>query len=45
MYQRTSQAEAQQAAAAGGGGPSVSGSEDEGEVVEGEIVDEGGGSQ
>jgi molecular chaperone DnaK len=45
MYQRTSQAEAQQAAAAGGGGPSASGSEDEGEVVEGEIVEEGGASQ
>jgi molecular chaperone DnaK len=42
MYQQTSQAQAQQAAAAGGDGPSTSGSEGESDVVEGEIVDEGG---
>jgi molecular chaperone DnaK len=42
MYQQTSQAQAQQAAAAGGDGPSTSGSEGENDVVEGEIVDEGG---
>jgi molecular chaperone DnaK len=42
MYQQTSQAQAQQAAAAGGQGPSTSGSEGENDVVEGEIVDEGG---
>jgi molecular chaperone DnaK len=42
MYQQTSQAQAQQAAAAGGEGPSASGSEGENDVVEGEIVDEGG---
>jgi len=40
MYQRTPEAQAQ---AAGGGGPE-GGAEGEGEVVEGEIVDEGGGS-
>lgn len=46
MYQQTSQAQAQQAAATGGGGPSSSpGSESDNEVVEGEIVDEGGGQQ
>jgi molecular chaperone DnaK len=45
MYQQTSQAEAQQAAAAGGGAPSGAGSEGEDDVVEGEIVDEGGGQQ
>jgi molecular chaperone DnaK len=44
MYQQTSQAEAQQAAAAGGGAPSGAGSEAEDDVVEGEIVDEGGAS-
>jgi molecular chaperone DnaK len=46
MYQQTSQAQAQQAAAAGGGAPSSSpGSEGDNDVVEGEIVDEGGGQQ
>jgi len=40
MYQRT--AEAQQAAAAGGGGTTPPAGEGENDVVEGEIVDEGG---
>jgi molecular chaperone DnaK len=40
MYQQT--AEAQQAAAAGGGGTTPPASEGESDVVEGEIVDEGG---
>ncbi|GIU99317.1 MAG: hypothetical protein KatS3mg014_0933 [Actinomycetota bacterium] len=39
MYQHVQSQAAQQAAAAGGGGSAPSG---EGEVVEGEIVDEGG---
>jgi molecular chaperone DnaK len=43
MYQQT--AEAQQAAAAGGGGTTASGVEGENDVVEGEIVDEGGNEQ
>ncbi|MEX0743607.1 MAG: molecular chaperone DnaK, partial [Actinomycetota bacterium] len=41
MYQQTSQAQAEQAAGAGGPGSGPSGSEDENDVVEGEIVDEG----
>lgn len=45
MYQQTSQAAEQQAAAAGGAGPSSAGDEGENDVVEGEIVDEGGASQ
>ncbi len=44
MYQQTSQAQAEQTAAAGGPGSSPSGSEDENDVVEGEIVDEGNAS-
>lgn len=44
MYQQT--AEAQQAAAAGGGGTTPpTGEQDDGDVVEGEIVDEGGAEQ
>jgi molecular chaperone DnaK len=43
MYQQTAQS--QQAAAAGGGAPSNSGTDDDNDVVEGEIVDEGGGQQ
>jgi molecular chaperone DnaK len=40
MYQQTAQAEPQAAAAAGGGSTAPSGAEGEGDVVEGEIVDE-----
>jgi len=42
MYQQTSQAEAQQAAAGGTGGTTPPAGDGEGDVVEGEIVDEGG---
>ncbi|HEY7755505.1 MAG TPA: molecular chaperone DnaK [Actinomycetota bacterium] len=46
MYQQTAESqEAAQAAAGGGGaGPSTAGAESENDVVEGEIVDEGGAS-
>jgi molecular chaperone DnaK len=43
MYQQT--AEAQEAAAAGGESTTAPGSDSEGDVVEGEIVDEGGAEQ
>jgi len=42
MYQQTSQAEAQQAAAGGAGETTPPAGDGEGDVVEGEIVDEGG---
>ncbi|HYZ14032.1 MAG TPA: molecular chaperone DnaK [Actinomycetota bacterium] len=45
MYQQTAQSQTQQAAAAGGGAPSNPGTDGDNEVVEGEIVDEGGGQQ
>ena len=45
MYQQTAQSQAQQAAAAGGGAPSNPGTDGDDEVVEGEIVDEGGKQQ
>jgi molecular chaperone DnaK len=47
MYQQTAEAQQAQQAAAGGGpasGPSDAGTESENDVVEGEIVDEGGAS-
>jgi molecular chaperone DnaK len=45
MYQQTAQSQTQQAAAAGGGAPSNPGTDGDDEVVEGEIVDEGGEQQ
>jgi molecular chaperone DnaK len=45
MYQQTAQSQTQQAAAAGGGAPSNPGTDGDNDVVEGEIVDEGGGQQ
>src|ERR687898_178083 len=42
MYQQTAQSQTQQAAAAGGGAPSNPGTDGDDDVVEGEIVDEGG---
>jgi molecular chaperone DnaK len=44
MYQQTAQSQTQQAAA-GGGAPSNPGTDGDNDVVEGEIVDEGGGQQ
>jgi molecular chaperone DnaK len=44
MYQQTAQSQTQQAAA-GGGAPSNPGADGDNDVVEGEIVDEGGGQQ
>jgi molecular chaperone DnaK len=41
MYQQTAQAESQ-AAAGGGGSTTPDGAQGEGDVIEGEIVDEGG---
>jgi molecular chaperone DnaK len=45
MYQQTAQSQTQQDSAAGGGAPSTPGTDDDNDVVEGEIVDEGGGQQ
>ena len=45
MYQQTAQSQTQQAAAAGGGAPSNPGTDGDDDVVEGEIVDEGGEQQ
>ena len=45
MYQQTAQSQTQQAAAAGGGAPSNPGTDGDDDVVEGEIVDEGGDQQ
>src|ERR671911_464336 len=42
MYQQTAQSQPQEAAAAGGGAPSNPGTDGDDDVVEGEIVDEGG---
>jgi hypothetical protein len=44
MYQQTAQSQTQEAAAAGGGAPSNPGTDGD-DVVEGEIVDEGGDQQ
>jgi molecular chaperone DnaK len=45
MYQQPAQSQTQQAAAAGGGAPSNPGTDGDNDVVEGEIVDEGGDQQ
>ena len=45
MYQQTAQSQTQQAAASGAEAPSNPGTDGENDVVEGEIVDEGGGQQ
>jgi molecular chaperone DnaK len=45
MYQQPAQSQTQQAAAAGGGAPSNPGTDGDSDVVEGEIVDEGGDQQ